>query len=202
MTAGQATPVPDPASAAPRGTRVRAGNAMGRTRSAVAAGTAAAIREHGARKATMIDIAAAASIAKGTLYNHVRTRSEAYQLLAETEVARLVELLRSEGDPARALREAGDFVANHPVVRSLADREPAALAVVCLPGPLTASSRALVDAAAERLVGSAGAPLVVRWLLSLLLEPGDEATRAAQATALVATVGRLGSAVYRAPQAG
>jgi AcrR family transcriptional regulator len=145
-----------------------------------------AIREYGARKTTMIHIAAAAGIAKGTLYNHVRTRSDAYRLLAEIEVGRLVDLLRPDEDVADVLQRASEFVATHPVIRSLAEQEPGALALVCLPGPLTEAGRTAVERSVEELVGPDAAPLVLRWLVSLMLDPADQAVRADQAATLAA----------------
>jgi AcrR family transcriptional regulator len=202
MIAGGAAQVPDPAAAAPRGTRIRAGNAMGRTRSAVAAGTAQAICLHGARKTTMIDIAASAGIAKGTLYNHVRTRSEAYRLLAEAEVGRLVALLRPSGDVSNILLSAGEFVAMHPVVRALAETEPGALAALSLPTSLTMSGRLAIEDAVERLIGVVATPLVLRWLVSLMFDPGDGASRSGEAAMLAVLADRFGQNVFRAPQAG
>jgi AcrR family transcriptional regulator len=161
---------------------------MGRTRAAIAAGTAECIRRTGARKTTMIDIAATAGIAKGTLYNHVRTRTEAYQLLAEAEVARLVQIVRDADGPAEALRAAGEAVATHPVLRALAESEPGALAIVALPGPLTDSGRDAVSAALIDAVGAHAAPLALRWLTGLMFDPGDADDRAAEATSIAASV--------------
>ena len=56
----------------------RAGNAMARTRAAVLDGASRAVEKHGARKATMADIASLAGIAKGTLYNHFRAKEAVY----------------------------------------------------------------------------------------------------------------------------
>jgi len=160
---------------------------MGRTRAAIAAGTAECIRRTGARKTTMIDIAATAGIAKGTLYNHVRTRSEAYQLLAEAEVARLVQIVRGASDAVDALRAAGEAVATHPVLRALAESEPGALAIVALPGPLTDSGRDAISAALIDAVGADAAPLALRWLTGLMFDPGDADDRAAEAVSVAAS---------------
>ena len=182
--------VADPATAAPPGTRVRAGNAMGRTRAAVAAGTAECLARSGARKTTMIDIAKAAGIAKGTLYNHVRTRAEAYLLLAETETDRLVQLIATEPDVTSALTRAGDAVATHPVVRQLAALEPGALAVLALPGEWTDSCHVRLQATVAARLGEPAGMLAFRWLLSLLFSPGDEVGRAREVATLVGTGAR------------
>ena len=67
------------ASAAPvrvGGTRARAGNAMGRTRVGILEATGRAVEKYGVRRATMGDVASVAGIAKGTLYNHFRTKND------------------------------------------------------------------------------------------------------------------------------
>jgi len=152
---------------------------MGRTQVAVLEGTARCLVAHGARRTTMVDIAAAAGVAKGTLYNHVRTRAEAYRLLADEETARLVGLLT--GEPPLALAAAADFVATHPVVRRFARDEPAALAVLLTPGPWTEGPYGRVAEALEDLLGPERAPLGLRLLLSLLGSPGSAEERAALA---------------------
>src|SRR5947209_12498031 len=82
------------ASAAPvreRGVRSRAGNAMQRTRAAVLDGAVRAVEKHGARRATMADIAMLAGIAKGTLYNHFRTKEAVYAAAVEAGVRNLAQ---------------------------------------------------------------------------------------------------------------
>jgi len=178
--------IADPAGAAARGTRSRSGNAMGRTRAAIVTGTARCLAEHGARRTTMIDIAAASGVAKGTLYNHVRTKTEAYRLLGESEAGRLVELLTAgpNADRAMVLAHAAETIALHPVARRLAQQEPTLLAAVLLPGPLTRGAYSQVRAALVLLLGGVAGPLALRWLMSLLIDPGERAERAMTAAAL------------------
>src|ERR1700744_2497409 len=87
------TAVPAIASAAPVrvvGTRTRARNAMGRSRASLMEGARQAVQVSGT-KITMSQIAAAAGVAKATLYNHFRTREAVLEALLADEVARLVE---------------------------------------------------------------------------------------------------------------
>src|SRR3954447_2779947 len=93
MTSPQPTS-PHWASAAPiheRGLHSRAGNAMGRTRVAVLDGAARAVEKHGARKATMADIASLAGIAKGTLYNHFRAKEAVYAAALDAGIRSLAD---------------------------------------------------------------------------------------------------------------
>ena len=85
--------VPNVASAAPvrvTGTRTRAGNAMSRTRTALMVGAARAVEASGT-KITMAQVAAAAGVAKATLYNHFRTREAVLAGLLTAEVQKLVD---------------------------------------------------------------------------------------------------------------
>lgn len=149
---------------------------MGRTQAAVVEGTARCLIAHGVRRTTMVDIATASGVAKGTLYNHVRTKSEAYRLLAEAETERLLSMLR--GEPAVALAAAADFIAQHPVARRLVTSDPAALAVVLTPGPLTDGPYGRMREALEDLLGAAS-PLALRFLSSLIFDPGSAEQRSA-----------------------
>jgi AcrR family transcriptional regulator len=175
---------------------------MGRTRLAIGEGVAQCLVARGARKTTMIDIASAAGIAKGTLYNHVRTRAEAYLLCAELEVERVVDLLRdgpelqrsadqslaapAQAEAARRLGAVAEAIAHHPVVRALAGGEPAALATALTAGPPAASLREEVRRALAGVVGEQASDLAVRWLLSLLFDAGSPAQRADAVNFLVA----------------
>lgn len=154
---------------------------MGRTQAAVVAGVGDCLAAHGVRRTTMIDIAAAAGIAKATLYNHVRTKAEALALYADEQVAAVVAQL--DGDPGPALLRAAEAVAAHPVVRSLAAAEPVSLTAALI-GPPAALRHARVREALEDLLGVEVAPLAVRWLGSLLADPGEAPERAATAQLL------------------
>ena len=74
---------------------------MNRTRAGLLAGAARAFAEHGLRRSTMQSIAAAAGVAKATLYNHFRTKDEVAAALLAVELDRLS---RAGRGPARATR--------------------------------------------------------------------------------------------------
>src|SRR5215475_4066644 len=125
-----AAPLQD-ASAAPvrvAGTRSRAGNAMNRTRAALLVGARRAVEASGT-KITMAQVAAAAGVAKATLYNHFRTREAVLSALLADEVTRLVEA--ASGRPlAEALEGTATSLSEHPLLRVLARLEPATLAAL------------------------------------------------------------------------
>ena len=191
------TLTPSIASAAPvraTGTRSRAGNAMNRTRAALLQGARRAVEVSGT-KITMAQVAAAAGVAKATLYNHFRTREAVLAALVVDEVERLVEA--AAGRPlADALATTAQTLATHPVARALARLEPATLAAIGVIDPSADGWRlartALADALAAEQRG--GVDLVLRWLASYLLSPAAPAAIADDLAILLAALPDLPAA--------
>ncbi len=191
-----------------RGTRSRAGNAMGRAHEAALSGAVGAVAKYGSRKATMGDIALIAGIAKATLYNHFRTRDELYAAVLVAEVDAIATAVESVGLTgsievtgsmagsdsviarcAAMLAEAARLVGQHPAVRKIAAEEPAVLAMLATAGESTAwqLARARTGAALSAVgitVGPAGVDLVTRYLASQLLNPMADDVRFASAALL------------------
>jgi len=166
------------ASAAPvreAGTRSRAGNAMNRTRAALMDGARRAVEVSGT-KITMAQVAAAAGVAKATLYNHFRTREAVLAALVQDEVSGLIARLAPLPLPD-ALAGAANELAHHPVLRTLARIEPATLARLGCVDTSAEGWRLAREgvAAALTLGGRAGTDTVVRWLASYLLTPASAA---------------------------
>ena len=148
---------------------------MGRTRLGLLAGAARAFAQHGLRRSTMQSIAAAAGVAKATLYNHFRTKDEVAAALLAAELSRLTDL--AAGLPLdRALAALSDELGAHPVLRRLAETEPEVLAALLA---VDAERWAELTARlAEALaVDVDGAELAGRWLLGVVLQPGRSTTR-------------------------
>jgi AcrR family transcriptional regulator len=164
------------------GSRTRAGNAMNRTRQGLLAGAARAFAEHGLRRSTMQSIAAAAGVAKATLYNHFRTKDEVAAALLATEVDRLTTLAE-ELPLEAALAALSDELGAHPVLRTLAVTEPETFS-----GLLTVGAERWADLVG-RLAAALGleaddAELAGRWLLGVVLQPGRSTTRRRHAARL------------------
>jgi AcrR family transcriptional regulator len=184
-------PSPRIASAAPVrqvGTRSRAGNAMNRTRVALLAGAARAVEVSGTR-ITMAQVAAAAGVAKATLYNHFRTREAVLSALVEHQVETIAAACLELPLP-EALTRAATLISRHPVLRALARTEPAALAAL---GSLDYSCegwRMAADAVTDAVSAAdrAGGDLVLRWLASFVLSPGSAASIAGDVELLVAAL--------------
>ena len=162
-----------------RGLRSRAGNAMARTRAAVLDGAVRAVEKHGARRTTMADIANFAGVAKGTLYNHFRTKEAVFAAAVDNGVRALADecVTVANEDFVEALALAADRLGAHPALRRLATDEPATLAALTSiknePGwELARSSVKAVLDAGGRDGGPAPVDVVLRWLVSFVGSPG------------------------------
>jgi AcrR family transcriptional regulator len=170
------------ASAAPvraAGTRSRAGNAMNRTRVALLDGARRSV-EVSATKITMAQVAAAAGVAKATLYNHFRTREAVLSALLAAEVAKLVDEFASQ-PLSDALGGAANAISRHPALRTLARIEPGTLAALGRIDPSTDGWRSARESVAAVLSAGSrgGTDTVLRWLASYLITPGSPASIAA-----------------------
>ena len=157
---------------------------MGRTRLGLLAGAARAFAEHGPRRSTMQSIAAAAGVAKATLYNHFRTKDEVVVALVAAELDRLTAVAAGRPLP-EALAALSDELGAHPVLRRLAVSEPEVLTALLAVdaerwGELTGR---LAEALA---VDGDSAELAARWLLGVVLQPGRSTTRHRHAARLAA----------------
>jgi AcrR family transcriptional regulator len=179
------------ASAAPvraPGTRSRAGNAMSRTRVALLDGARRAVEASGT-KITMAQVAAAAGVAKATLYNHFRTREAVLSALLVDEVRVVVE--RQTGKPlAGALAGAANDISGHRLLRTLALVEPATLAGLARMDPGRPAWQLARAAVGELLAacGYGGADLVLRWLASFVVNPARPEAVGADVDLLVASL--------------
>jgi AcrR family transcriptional regulator len=179
-----AVPAPVPPAARPaRGPRNgapgRMTGPMSRTRRGLLTGARSAFAERGLRRTTMQHVAAAAGVAKATLYNHFRTKDDVAAALLGFELDRLAALA-ADLPLTVALPALAEEVGAHPVLRRLAETEPETLARM-----LTVDAERWADIAVT--LGAAlgltrvSAEVVGRWLLGLVLQPGTKAERAQQA---------------------
>jgi AcrR family transcriptional regulator len=189
VTESVAATAVDP-SAAPRrerGVRTRAGNAMERTRVAVLDGASRAVEKHGVRKATMGDIAMLAGIAKGTLYNHFRTKEAVFVAAIDAAITSLIEECRAVAreDLADALAIAAERVSGNPALRRVAAEEPIALAELsCIgsDGPWQTARAGVREVLNDGGAASddAAVEVVLRWLVSFVASAGRDLERQAQ----------------------
>jgi AcrR family transcriptional regulator len=156
------------------------------TRRGLLEGAARAFAENGVRRSTMQSVAAAAGVAKATLYNHFRTKDDVARALLAAELDRLSDLAAAR-PPAEALAALSDSLGGHPVLRRLAEVEPDLLA-----GLLAVDAErwaALRDRLAAALRTDAdGADLAGRWLLGVVVQPGRSIDRHRHATRLAAVL--------------
>jgi AcrR family transcriptional regulator len=166
------------------GAHTRSGNAMGRTRAGLLAGAGRAFAEQGLRRSTMQSIAAAAGVAKATLYNHFRTKDEVAQALLGAELERLTTLAAAL-PPDQALAGLSDELGAHPVLRRLAETEPEVLTGLLAVGAERWTELTELLATALR-TDADSADLAGRWLLGVVLQPGRSTTRHRHAERLAA----------------
>jgi AcrR family transcriptional regulator len=173
----------------------RAGNAMQRTRAAVLDGAVRAVEKHGARRTTMADIAMLAGVAKGTLYNHFRTKDAVYAASLDAAIRALGEecVVVAGDDLAEALALAAERIGGSAALRRVAAEEPAVTAVLVTvgDGDVWAAARTAIGevlTAAPASADPASTDLVLRWLVSFVAAPGHDVE--AQASALAAALTR------------
>ncbi len=177
---------PDPP-AGIEGTRIRAGNAMTRSRSAILDGARRCVEVSGT-KITMSQVAAAAGVAKATLYNHFRTKDEVLGALLVDEVQRLIAAVSSAPLPDALARSAATL-SDHPRLRALAG-EPATLCALAVVDSESAGWGLACEAVDTALRGArrAGAAHVIRWLASFLTNPAEPADIADDVALLIAAL--------------
>jgi len=157
---------------------------MGRTRAGLLDGAFRAFAQQGVRRSTMQSIAAAAGVAKGTLYNHFRTKDDVTAALLAAELERLTATAAALPLPD-ALAALSDELGAHPVLRRLAESEPEVLTSLVAMSP--ESWGALVGRLAASLgVDGESAELAARWLLGVVLQPGRSTLRHRHAVRLAA----------------
>jgi AcrR family transcriptional regulator len=164
---------------------------MDRTRAALLAGAARAVEISGTR-ITMAQVAAAAGVAKATLYNHFRTRETVLGALLVAQVRALVDEQAGKllGE---ALSAAAVAISQHPLRRALAVAEPAAIATIATIDRDAQGWQVAREAVETALAGAAldtagggGADVVLRWLASFLLSPADSRSIAVDVDVLLA----------------
>jgi AcrR family transcriptional regulator len=154
---------------------------MARTRGAILDGAARAVEKHGARKATMADIASLAGIAKGTLYNHFRAKEAVYVAALDHGIRGLAAecVAAADEDLCEALGLAADRIGTHPALRRVAADEPMVLAALVTPTemPLWGQARNSIRdvlVAAGVATSTASIDLVLRWLTSCIVSPASD----------------------------
>ncbi|MCZ2848968.1 TetR/AcrR family transcriptional regulator [Modestobacter sp. VKM Ac-2978] len=175
-----AVPAPRPTAPRPDARRPgRAGVPMSRTRRGLLTGARTAFAERGVRKTTMQHVAAAAGVAKATLYNHFRTKDDVAHALIAFELDRLAALA-AELPLTVAVPALAEEVGGHPVLRRLAETEPETL-VQMMGLDADRWGDVVVTLGSALRISRPEAELVCRWLLGLVLQPGTVQERAAQA---------------------
>jgi AcrR family transcriptional regulator len=149
---------------------------MNRTRDGLLDGALACIERDGLRRLTMSAICVRSGVAKATLYNHFRTKSEVLAALVGREVDRAfaaAEAAQVSGGLAAALAAAAEYVGTGRAVRRVAGHEPALLVGLLTPArtPPWDELRARLGVLADVPVEHPVVDLVLLWLGSQLVAP-------------------------------
>lgn len=146
----------------------------GRSRAAILLGAGRAIQASGS-KLSMSQVAAAAGVAKATLYNHFRTREDVLNSLLMQEIDRVIVAV-AHLELSAALTRAATAVSEHPLLEALGAHDLQSLAElgrVDVRSPGWARVAEATDALLRRS-GRGGTPTVLRWLSSFVVAPADE----------------------------
>jgi AcrR family transcriptional regulator len=177
---------------------------MGRTRTALLEATLTAIEKHGARKATMGDVSRIANVAKGTLYNHFRSKDDLYAAAARAAVAELgqraASVAASRGLGA-GLAVAATAIAGSPVLARLRSDEPAVLgaALAAAAGDETRSAVGAVLAAGGAGADAGAVEITLRWLLGYAAGSVDVAALPSVADRLAKSLAATHTVVVSVP---
>jgi AcrR family transcriptional regulator len=157
---------------------------MSRTRRGLLTGARTAFAERGLRRTTMQHVAAAAGVAKATLYNHFRTKDDVAGALLAFELDRLAALA-AELPLTVAVPALAEEVGSHPVLRRLAETEPETLTRMLSAEPDRWNDVAVTLGTALGITRPA-AEVLCRWLVGVVLQPGNAAERAQQSSLMTA----------------
>ncbi|NUS73611.1 MAG: TetR/AcrR family transcriptional regulator [Corynebacteriales bacterium] len=156
------------------GTRVRAGNAMSGTRQRVLQAASVLIAARGVRRMAMAELAREAGVAKGTLYNHFRTKEEVLNALVVAAIGEIADACATLPLEA-ALDNASMVLSTHPLLRQLREHEPEQLGALAQAQTNAAGWRAAHEAVRKALLRAGKdadhAELVLRHLASFLIHP-------------------------------
>jgi AcrR family transcriptional regulator len=138
---------------------------------------------------TMSRVALRARVSKATVYNHFRTRDDLLSDVLDRRLDGLCLLalrVSAEQGAAAAVAAAADVIAENPVLRALAAREPQSLVVLAVPGSGERWDRVRAVTASVRggQVDDVSVDLTLRWLASSILVPTAPEVRGETARSL------------------
>ena len=156
---------------------------LGRSRIAIIAGARQVVAGAGMRRTTMTAVARRAGISKATLYNYVRDSDDLFLLLLADGCHRAAAAARAAGPViSEQLAAAAGVIADDEVLTALRANEAQALVPMLAlgDGPAWLSVRELTGellTAAGLAAEPDSVDLVLRWLASYVLTPGDPPAR-------------------------
>jgi len=158
---------------------------MARSRAAILEGARKSVEVSGTR-ITMAQVAAAAGVAKATLYNHFRTREEVLEAVLLSEIEGIVHRV-DHLELNEALLRAASAISEHSLLETLG-YEQQTLAMLSRVDVRSKGWLCVAEAVEGMLArrGVRGTPTVLRWLSSFILSPADPVDIAIDIRVLVA----------------
>lgn len=136
----------------------------------------------------MSGVADRSGLARATVYNHVRDRSELQALVVSSLVAEAEAVAANSQAPSELLQAWADWLANEPAVAGLRKHDPAVLVAAIEAALALEEEVARVGANALARVGAhadlSAVETVARWLSGFALAPGEPAAREVSAQIL------------------
>lgn len=158
------------------------------TRAAIARAAREAMAAGGLSSLTMSGVADRSGLARATVYNHVRDRSELQALVASSLLAEAEAIAAKPEAPSELLQAWADWLANEPAVAGLRQHDPAVLLSAIEAALALGDDVARVGVSALARVGAhadlSAVDTVARWLSGFALAPGEPAAREVSAQIL------------------
>ena len=163
-------------------------NRAATTRAAIARAAREALASGGVSALTMSGVAERSGLARATVYNHVRDRSELQSLVVNSLLAEAETVAEAQDTPSGLLCAWADWLAAEPAVAGLRLHDPAVLVAAIEAGLALGDDVARVGVSALSRVGAhadlSAVDTVARWLSGFALHPSEPAAREVSAQIL------------------
>lgn len=165
-----------------------------RTKEAISVAARTILQTKPTKNLSMVSLASTSGIARATVYNHIAEKSDIYQLIYESYLEDVSNLIAKSTSLTEGLKNLAEFVVNDPAIKGLHEHDPKALISAIsfihkMPDEIAKISMdALLkwNATADLI----SADVAIRWITSFAFDPGTEVDRQVGAELLALALGR------------